>query len=123
MLARIDRTQRLRHRPKREGPAMTSISGIARFECLYRAAAGLDVDNSDLRRHDDLVDRKIHDLLLRAQATARANGRDVMQPFDVPIASGLQQRIHESRELDPEIGLHRRRPRRRAGASGSSIRT
>jgi hypothetical protein len=102
---------------------MTSISGIARFECLYRAAAGLDVDNSDLRRHDDLVDRKIHDLLLRAQATARANGRDVMQPFDVPIASGLQQRIHEPRELDPEIGLHRRRPRRRAGASGPSIRT
>ncbi|MGZ5206565.1 MAG: DUF1931 family protein [Caldimonas sp.] len=84
---------------------MTSNSGIARFERLYRAAAGLDVDKSDLRRHDELVNRKIHDLLLRAQATARANGRDVMQPFDVPITSGLQQRIHEFRELDPEIRL------------------
>ena len=44
------------------------------------------------------------DLLLRAQA-AKANGRDVIEPHDLPITKGLQERIHEFRTLDEEIEL------------------
>jgi Domain of unknown function (DUF1931) len=29
--------------------------------------------------------RKVHDLLVRGQATAKANGRDIIEPYDLPI--------------------------------------
>ena len=44
-------------------------------------------------------------MLLRAQAAAKANGRDVIEPHDLPITKGLQERIHEFRTLDEEIEL------------------
>ena len=48
---------------------------------------------------------KIYDLLLRAQAAAKANGRDVIEPHDLPITKGLQERIHEFRRIDEQIEL------------------
>jgi hypothetical protein len=84
---------------------MTTVAGIARFERLFRGAAGLDVDKADLRRHAEFVDRKIRDLLLRAEANAKASGRDVMEPHDVPITKGLQERIHDFRALDAQLDL------------------
>jgi hypothetical protein len=82
---------------------MTVIAGIPRIERLLREAAGLDIDKSDLRRHEEFVNRKIHDLLLRGCATAKANGRDVVLPCDVPITAGLQRCIHEFRPLDEDV--------------------
>ncbi|MDX2577049.1 DUF1931 family protein [Streptomyces scabiei] len=58
---------------------------IARFEKFFRAAAGLDVDKNDLKRYSDFVDAKLYDLLTVAQATAKANGRDVIRTCDLPI--------------------------------------
>ena len=75
------------------------------FERFFRSAAGLDVDKSDLKRYSDFVNDKLYDLLLRAQAAAKANGRDVIEPHDLPITKGLQERIHEFRTLDEEIEL------------------
>ena len=82
-----------------------AVTAIARFERFFRSAAGLDVDKSDLRRYSDFVNDKLYDLLLRAQAAAKANGRDVIEPHDLPITKGLQERIHEFRTLDEEIEL------------------
>ena len=82
-----------------------TVSNIARFERFFRAAAGLDVDKSDLRRYEDFVHRKTYDLLLRGQANAKANGRDIIEPFHLPIGNGLQERIHEFRKMDSEIAL------------------
>jgi hypothetical protein len=81
------------------------VMGVARFERFFRLAAGLDVDKDDLRRYGDFVDQKLYDLLLVGQAAAKANGRDVVQPSDLPITKGLQERIHEFRELDEEVEL------------------
>ncbi|WP_426513619.1 DUF1931 family protein [Dactylosporangium sp. McL0621] len=81
------------------------MQAIERFERFFRAAASLDVDKSDLKRYDDFVDEKVYDLLLIAQAKAKANGRDVIAPQDVPVTKGLQERIHEFRKLDEEIEL------------------
>jgi hypothetical protein len=78
---------------------------IAKFERFFRRAAGLDIDKGDLRRYSDFVQRKIYDLLLRAEANAKANGRDVIQPSDLPITKGLQESIHAYRKLDEEIEL------------------
>ncbi|SFN01297.1 DUF1931 family protein [Variovorax sp. OV329] len=82
---------------------MTVIAGIPRFQRLFRKAAGLGIDKSDLRRHDEFVNRKIHDLLQRGCAIAKANGRDVVLPADLPVSGGLQHCIHEFRVLDEDV--------------------
>jgi hypothetical protein len=75
---------------------------VARLERFFRRAAGLDIDKDDLRRYSDFVHRKTHDLLVRGEATARANGRDVIEPWDLPLTKGLQESIHACRRIDDE---------------------
>jgi len=82
-----------------------SPMGIAKFERFFRLSAGLDVDKADLKRYSDFVNGKIYDLLLRGQAAAKANNRVTIEPFDLPITKGLQQRIHEFRNIDEQIEL------------------
>jgi hypothetical protein len=81
------------------------LVGMTQFERFFRATAGLDVDKNDLKRYSDFVNHKIYDLLLRGQAAAKANGRDIIQPFDLPITKGLQESIHDFRKLDEAIEL------------------
>src|SRR4051794_13648709 len=81
------------------------IAGVTKFERFFRVAAGLDVDKSDLKRYSDFINLKIYDLLLRAQATAKANGRDIIQPFDLPVTKGLQESVHAFRRIEDEIQL------------------
>jgi Domain of unknown function (DUF1931) len=81
------------------------VMAVAKFERFFRSAAGLEVDKSDLKRYSDFVNDKIYDLLLRAQAAAKANGRDIIEPHDLPITKGLQERIHEFRRIDEQIEL------------------
>lgn len=78
---------------------------VARFERFFRLAASLDVDRQDLKRHEDFVNAKLYHLLVRGEATAKANGRDLILPCDLPITKGLQERIHEFRRLDEELEL------------------
>lgn len=80
-------------------------SNIALYERFFRTCAGLDIDKTDVKRYEEFVQHKIRDLLLRAVAGARANGRDVIWPSDLPITKGLQENIHAFRELDRQIGL------------------
>lgn len=93
-----------------------AVMGISRFERFFRAAAGLDVDKSDLRRYHEFLDAKLYDLLLIGQATAKSNGRDMIEPSDLPITKGLQESIHRFRGLDegievePILELLARRP-------------
>jgi hypothetical protein len=68
---------------------------MARFERFFRSAASLDVDKDDLRRYDAFIGWKVHDLLLIGQAPARANLREVIEPWDLPVTKGLQESIHE----------------------------
>ncbi|MGD9765628.1 MAG: DUF1931 family protein [Candidatus Binatia bacterium] len=82
-----------------------ALMSVAKFERFFRAAAGLDVDKNDLRRYSDFVTTKVHDLLIRAVAAAKANGRDVIEPFDLPITKGLQESMHKFRQLDMDIEL------------------
>jgi len=83
----------------------TRVMGVARFEHFFRAVAGLDVDKDDLKRYDEFVNRKIYRLLIRAQAVAKANLRDVIEPHDLPITAGLQECIQDFRRVDVEIEL------------------
>ncbi len=77
-----------------------SIMGISQFERFFREAASLDVDKSDLKRMSDFLNQKLHDLLLMGVVTAKANGRDIIQVYDLPITKGLQESIHQFKKMD-----------------------
>jgi hypothetical protein len=81
------------------------VTSVARFERFFRVAAGLDIDKADLKRYTDFVNDKIYDLLLSAQAAAKANQRDVIQPHDLPLTPGLRKNIERFRRLDEELEL------------------
>ena len=76
-----------------------AVIGVAVFERLFREAGDLDVDKSDQKRYRDFVREKIADLLIIAQAKARADGRDLIEARDLPITRGLQETIHAFRRL------------------------
>ena len=82
-----------------------AVMGVKKFEQFFRAAGGLDVDRDDIKRYLDFSNDVIYDLLVRGRAVARANVRDVIEPWDLPITAGLQQSIHWFRNLDQEIEL------------------
>src|SRR3982074_426872 len=43
--------------------------------------------------------------LIRAQATAKSNVRDIIEPFDLPITKGLRQCMYDFEKIDKELGL------------------
>ncbi|MER6007453.1 DUF1931 family protein [Nonomuraea angiospora] len=81
------------------------VIAVSRFEHFFRAAAGLDVDKSDLKRYSDFINRKLYDMLVVAEAAAKSNRRDIIQPWDLPITKGLQESMHDFRDLDEELDL------------------
>jgi hypothetical protein len=81
------------------------VATVHRLEEFFRRAGGLDIDKMDVRRLGEFVNREIEDLLTIGQAHAKANGRDVVQPWDLPITKGLQETIHRFRLLDAELSL------------------
>jgi len=92
-------------RRTREHEVLLHLMGVAKFERFFRITAGLDVDKTDLRRYSEFVNKKIYDLLIRGEAIAKANGRDVIQRFDLPITKGLQESIQEFKHIDERIEL------------------
>jgi hypothetical protein len=87
-----------------KGPT-SQVMSVAKFERFFWTAAGLDVDKQDLKRYGEFINHKVYDLLLRGEAAAKANGRVIIEPFDLPITKGLQESIHEFRKIDEEIEL------------------
>ena len=84
---------------------MPHVMSIPKFERFFRVAAGLDIDKSDIARYEDFINREIEGLLIRAQAAAKQNLRDVIEPQDLPITKGLQENIERFRKLDAETEL------------------
>ena len=81
------------------------MATIHRLEKLFRRAGDLDLDKSDLGRLENFVRRKVEDLVVRGEANAKANSRDVIQPWDLPITKGLQETIHCFRLMNAELQL------------------
>jgi hypothetical protein len=81
------------------------VMGVSKFQRFFRVAADLNVDKDDLKRYSDFVNQKIYDLLIVAEATARANDRGMIEPHDLPITKGLQESMHAFKKLDEEIEL------------------
>ena len=98
------------------------VMSVAKFERFFRIAAGLDVDKQDLKRYGDFINRKVYDLLVRAEAVAKANGRTIIEPFDLPITRGLQESICEFENIDEQIELRPILEHLRAAAAGTRLR-
>src|ERR1700739_318197 len=79
------------------------VMGFTKFERFFRAAGGVSVDRDDIKRYLDFVNDAIYDLLLIGQATARANIRDIIEPWDLPVPKGLQQSPRASRHNEEEF--------------------
>jgi hypothetical protein len=79
--------------------------GFTKFERLFRAAAEVRVDRDDIKSYLDFVEGVIYDLLITAQATAKANSRDIIAPWDLPVTKGLQECVHAFERIDEEIEL------------------
>ena len=88
----------------KRGPTL-HVMGATKFRRFFRAAAGLRVDDNDLKRYSDFVNDKLADLLVVGRAAAKASGRDVILAHDLPITKGLQQCIHEFERLGEEPEL------------------
>lgn len=82
-----------------------ALMAVNRFERFFREAVSLDVDKDDLRRYNDFVNRKLYDLLFIGQATAKANSRDIIEPWDLPLTKGLQESVHDFERMDEEVEL------------------
>src|ERR1700757_3383775 len=80
------------------------VMGFVKFEQFFRAV-GVSVDRDDVKRYLDFVNDVLYDLLLMGQAAAKANARDIIEPWDLPITKGLQESIHGFRGIDEEIEL------------------
>lgn len=84
---------------------MAEVMAIPKFEHFFKEAGGVDVDKSDLRRYNDFINHKLYDLLVRAQGPAKANQRDIIEPYDLPITKGLHDCIQAFRKIDAQIEL------------------
>ena len=62
-----------------------AVATIHWLEQLFRGAAGLDLDKTDFDPLEDFVRRKVVDLVVRGEANAKANDRDLVQPWALPI--------------------------------------
>jgi Domain of unknown function (DUF1931) len=82
-----------------------AVMGFTKFERFFRAAGGVTVDRDDVQRYLDFVNEALYDLLLIGQAHAKANARDVIQPWDLPVTKGLQESMHDFERLDEQIAL------------------
>ena len=79
--------------------------GVKQFERLFRRAASLDIDKSDVKRLDDFISEKLHDLLIMAQRIAKMNGRDIVTEADLPLTRGLQESVHAFRDMDEALSV------------------
>jgi hypothetical protein len=67
-----------------------AVMGFTKFERFFREAAQVRVDRDDVKRYLDFVNDVIYDVLLIGQATAKANARDIIEPWDPPVFSEEQ---------------------------------
>ena len=81
------------------------MATVHRLEKMFRQESALDLDKSDLERLEGFVRQKVQDLVVRGEANAKANNRDVVEPWDLPITKGLQETIHRFRPVNAELQL------------------
>jgi hypothetical protein len=94
------------------------MDGLPELERFFQVAGGIVVDQGDVYRFHTFADEKVDAMAFAGRDTARANGRVVIAPHDVPIASGLREQMHDFDRRDDADGIRavlRNAPRRPPG--------
>ena len=81
------------------------VMAVSQFERLFREAASLDIDKSDIKRLEDFVNARLHALLVAGQARAKQEGRDLIDVHDVVVTEGLKENIRRFRAMDEALAL------------------
>ena len=79
--------------------------GVKQVQRLFQEIAALEIDNTDVKRLNDFIRHRLHDLLILGQVAASVNDRDIIEYQDIPITAGLQQAVRDFRELDEHLSL------------------
>ncbi len=82
-----------------------AVTGANRIEALYKRAAGLRLDKSKVKQISDIVDQKLYDLLVVAEANAKYNGRDIIWMCDVPFTKAMKESMKEFARFEEELEL------------------
>lgn len=82
-----------------------AVVGVHKIEELYKKAAGLRVDRQKVKKISDVVDQKLYDLLVEAEANARYNNRDVIWLSDVPLTKAMRESMKKFNELEEALEL------------------
>jgi len=82
-----------------------AVVGFTKLEALFRKAASLDIHKGHAKDITDIVEKKLHDLLLAGERNANMNGRDVIWESDLPITKGLQETIISFKKLEEELPI------------------
>ena len=82
-----------------------AVVGFTKLEALFRKAASLDIHKGHAKDITDIVEKKLHDLLLAGERNANMNGRDVIWESDLPITKGLQETIISFKKLEEELSV------------------
>lgn len=90
----------------RAEPAMAAAGhSYPWLHTLLERGTGLDFDEAQLARVEDLAERKLVDLFDVAEDAAVANGRGRVQVYDLPLTKGLQILLLEVVDLSREFEL------------------
>ena len=69
---------------------LTGYGIFSDVEMIEAPRSGLDVDKDDVKRSGEFIHAKLYDRLAMADATAKANRREYIQPWDLPITRGCR---------------------------------
>jgi hypothetical protein len=81
------------------------VSAVPKLDRFFRRAANVSIDKDDLLRSEEFLYEKLYAMLLIGQARAKADNREVLEPWDLPVTRGLQDRVHDYRMLGAEVEL------------------
>jgi hypothetical protein len=90
---------------KRGDDVVRAGDGGSEVRALLSRRRSLDVDKDDLKRYRELSAGSSTTCSSSAKPPQKANGRDVIEPFDLPIAHGLQEGLYDSDRLDEDVEL------------------
>jgi len=82
-----------------------AVTGFHKIEALYKKASGLKVDHEKVKEISNVIDQKLYDLLVEAEANAKYNGRDVIWLSDLPLTKAMKESMQKFVELEEELEL------------------
>jgi hypothetical protein len=82
-----------------------AVVGAHKIEALYKSAAGLRLSKEKVKEISDVIDQKLHDMLLIGEANAKYNGRDVIWYSDLPLTKAFRESMQKFVQLEEELAL------------------